>query len=145
MSIQHYLAARLQEMTITFDKATYINLLADFVPQVINSETEYDRALLIAERLVANRNLSNEESQFLSLIVTLIEDYESKHYPMGEVSPHAVLLHLMEYSGTCEDDLVGSISSHEIVAEIVSGNRSINQVEAKALGAYFQVSASLFK
>ena len=132
-------------MTITFDKETYISLLTDFVPQVINSEIEYDRALAIAERLVANRNLSNEESQFLSLIVTLIEDYESKHYPMGDVSPHAVLLHLMEYSGTCENDLVGSIGPREIVAEIVSGNRSINQVEAKALSKYFQVSASLFK
>ena len=132
-------------MTITFDKETYISLLTDFVPQVINSEIEYDRALAIAERLVANRNLSNEESQFLSLIVTLIEDYESKHYPMGDISPHAVLLHLMEYSRTCENDLVGSIGSREIVAEIVSGNRSINQVEAKALGEYFQVSASMFK
>ena len=30
---------------------------------------------------------------FFSLIVTLMEDYESKHYPMGDVSPHAVLLH----------------------------------------------------
>lgn len=131
-------------MTITFDRETYINLLTDFVPQVINSESEYDRALAIAERLVANRNLSNEESQFLSLIVTLIEDYESKHYPMGDVSPHAALLHLMEYSGTCQEDLVGSIGSSEMVAEIVSGNRSINKIEAKALGSYFQVSASLF-
>jgi hypothetical protein len=86
----------LGKMTITFDKAVYVNLLADFVPEVINSEAEYDRALAIAERLVANRNLSNEESKFLSLIVTLIEDYEGKHYPMGDVSPHAALLHLME-------------------------------------------------
>jgi HTH-type transcriptional regulator / antitoxin HigA len=94
-----------------------VNLLADFVPQVINSESEYDRALKIAERLVANRNLSNEESKFLSLIVTLIEDYEGKHYPMGDVSPRADLLHLMEYSGTSQIDLVGSIGSAEIVDE----------------------------
>jgi HTH-type transcriptional regulator / antitoxin HigA len=131
-------------MTITFDKAVYINLLADFVPQVINSEVEYDRALKIAERLVANRNLSNEESQFLSLIVTLIEDYEGKHYPMGDVSPHAALLHLMEYSGTSQTDLIGSIGSQEIVSEIVDGKRSIDPIQAKALGEYFQVSASLF-
>jgi HTH-type transcriptional regulator / antitoxin HigA len=131
-------------MTITFDKAVYVNLLADFVPQVINSEAEYDRALAIAERLVANRNLSNEESQFLSLIVTLIEDYEGKHYPMGEVSPHAALLHLMEYSGTSQTDLIGSIGSQEIVSEIVDGKRSIDPIQAKALGEYFQVYASLF-
>ena len=85
-------------MTIPFDKTTYISLLADFAPQVINSEAEYDRALAIAERLVASRNLSSEESQFLSLIVTLIEDYEIKHYPMSDVTPHAALWHLIEYS-----------------------------------------------
>jgi HTH-type transcriptional regulator / antitoxin HigA len=117
-----------------------MNLLADFVPEVITSEAEYDRALAIAEPLVANRNLSNEESKFLSLIVTLIEDYEGKHYPMGDVS----LLHLMEYSGTIQADLVGSIGSAEIVSEIVDGKRSIDPIQAKALGEYFQVSASLF-
>ncbi len=129
---------------ITFDKTKYVDLLADFVPQVINSEAEYDRALAIAEPLVANRNLSSEESQFLSLIVTLIKDYEGKHYPIGDVSPHAVLLHLMEYSATSQDDLIGSIGSSKVVAEIVSGSRSISPVEAKALGVYFQVSPSLF-
>jgi HTH-type transcriptional regulator / antitoxin HigA len=134
----------LGKMTITFNKAVYVNLLADFVPEVINSEAEYDRALAISERLVANRNLSNEESKFLSLIVTLIEDYEGKHYPMGDVSPHAALLHLMEYSGTNLTDLVGSIGSNETVAEIVNGKRSIDPIQAKALGEYFQISASLF-
>lgn len=129
---------------ITFDKALYINLLTDFVPQVINSEAEYDRALLIAEPLVANHNLSNEESRFLALIVTLIEDYESKHYPMGAVSPHAALLHLMEYSHTNKSDLVGKIGSVEVVSQLVSGKCMIDQVQAKALGEYFQVSSSLF-
>jgi HTH-type transcriptional regulator / antitoxin HigA len=87
-----------------------MHLLPDFVPEVITSEAEYDRALAIAERLVANRNLSNEESKFLSLIVTLIEDYEGKHYLMGDVSPHAALLHLMEYNSTSQTDLVGSLA-----------------------------------
>jgi HTH-type transcriptional regulator / antitoxin HigA len=131
-------------MTITFDRTAYVNLLANFVPEVITSEAEYDRALAIAEPLVANRNLSNEESKFLSLIVTLIEDYEGKHYPMGDVSPHAALLHLMEYSGTTQADLVGSIGSQEIVDEIIDGKRSIDLIQAKALSEYFQVSASLF-
>ncbi len=131
-------------MTIAFDRTVYVNLLVDFVPEVITSEAEYDRALAIAEPLVANRNLSNEESKFLSLIVTLIEDYEGKHYPMGDVSPLAALLHLMEYSGTSQTDLVGSIGSQEVVSEIVDGKRSIDPIHAKALGEYFQVSASLF-
>jgi HTH-type transcriptional regulator / antitoxin HigA len=131
-------------MTITFDQVRYINLLTDFVPEVINSEVEYDRALSIAEPLIANHNLSNEESKFLALIVTLIEDYESKHYPMGDVSSHAALLHLMEYSHTKENDLFGAIGSAEVVSGLVSGKSLIDRFQAKALGEYFQVSASLF-
>jgi HTH-type transcriptional regulator / antitoxin HigA len=76
--------------------------------------------------------------------VTLIEDYEGKHYPMGDVSPHAALLHMMEYRGTSQTNLVGSIGSQEVVAEIVEGKRSIDPIQAKALGKYFQVYASLF-
>jgi HTH-type transcriptional regulator / antitoxin HigA len=76
--------------------------------------------------------------------VTLIEDYEGKHYPMSDVTPHVALLHLMEYSGTSQADLVGSIGSAEIVAKIVNGEHSIDPIQAKALGEYFQISASLF-
>jgi HTH-type transcriptional regulator / antitoxin HigA len=63
---------------------------------------------------------------------------------MADVSPHAALLHLMEYSGTSQTDLIRSISSQEVVAEIVDGKRSIDPIQANALGEYFQVSASLF-
>jgi HTH-type transcriptional regulator / antitoxin HigA len=63
---------------------------------------------------------------------------------MGDVTPQSALLHLMEYSGTSQIDLVGSIGSQEIVSEIVDGKRSIDPIQAKALGEYFQVSASLF-
>jgi HTH-type transcriptional regulator / antitoxin HigA len=129
-------------MTTNLDKSSYI-MSVDFVSEVIDSEAEYERALALAERLVSNHNLSNEESKFLALIITLIEDYENKHYPMGDVTPHAALLHLMEYSGTSQVDLIGTIGSEDVVAEIVSG-KSITKVQAQALGTYFQVYASLF-
>jgi HTH-type transcriptional regulator / antitoxin HigA len=125
-------------------KSNRFSLSANFVPQVIISEKDYDQALSIAEPLVANRNLSNEESKFLAFLVTLIEDYENKHYPMGGVSPHAALLHLMEYSGTSESDLVGVIGTADVVSKLVSGKCSIDQIQSKALGEYFRVSASLF-
>jgi HTH-type transcriptional regulator / antitoxin HigA len=38
-------------MTLTLDRNNYPQLLAEFVPQAIDSEAEYDRALAIAERL----------------------------------------------------------------------------------------------
>ena len=75
-------------MTITLDRNNYPQLLAEFVPQAIDSETEYDRALAIAERLTFKKDRTEAEIKFLKLVVVLIEDYETEHYPMDDVAPH---------------------------------------------------------
>lgn len=78
------------------------------------------------------------------LLVTLIEAYEAANYPMTESAPHEILQHLMESSGTRQADLLGIIGSSGVVSEVVNGKRTISKTQAKALGAYFKVSASLF-
>lgn len=131
-------------MTITLDRDNYSELLVEFSPQVIESEGEYDRVLAIAERLMFKPERSTAETKFLKLIVALIEDYETEHYPMNDVSPHELLQHLMESNNTHQSDLIGVLGSPEIVAQVVSGDRSIDKVQAKALGEFFKVSPGLF-
>lgn len=131
-------------MTITLDRDNYPQLLAKFVPQEIDSEGEYDRALAIAERLTFKQNKTTAEIKVLKLIVILIKDYEKVHYPMDYVSPHELLQHLMESNQTRQADLVGLIGSRGVVSEVVNGKRSISKAQAKALGEFFSVSPGLF-
>jgi HTH-type transcriptional regulator / antitoxin HigA len=131
-------------MTLTFNTSEYSNLLAKFVPKVIETEEEYDRALAIAEKLTFAKNRTPEEKALHLLLVTLIEAYETANYPMDESSPHEILQHLMEANGTRQADLVGVIGSSGVVSEIVNGKRSISKAQAKALGEYFKMSPSLF-
>jgi HTH-type transcriptional regulator / antitoxin HigA len=131
-------------MTITLDRDNYPQLLAEFVPQEIDSEVEYDRALAIAERLAFKKNKTTAEIKFLKLIVILIKDYEKVHYPMDSVSPHELLQHLMESNQTRQADLVGLIGSRGVVSEVVNGKRAISKAQAKALGEFFSVSPGLF-
>ncbi len=131
-------------MTLTFDTAAYSNLLTQYIPQVIETEEEYDRALAIAEKLTFAKNRTAEEKALHRLIVILIEDYETENYPLDESAPHEILQHLMEASGTRQADLVGVIGSSDVVSEVVNGKRSISKAQAKALGEYFKVSSSLF-
>ena len=98
-------------MTLTFDTAAYSNLLSQYVPQVIETEEEYDRALKIAEKLTFAKNRTPEEKALHKLIVTLIEAYEAENYPMYESAPYEILQHLMEASGTRQADLVGVIDA----------------------------------
>jgi HTH-type transcriptional regulator / antitoxin HigA len=131
-------------MTLTFNQNTYRNLLAEFVPVVIETEEEYERVLTIVEQLTFNKNRTTEEKALYKLLVILIETYETENYPMEQSAPHEILQHILEASGTPQADLVGIIGSSDAVSEIMNGKRTINQVQAKILSEYFKVSPSLF-
>ncbi|MEG4168800.1 MULTISPECIES: transcriptional regulator [unclassified Microcoleus] len=130
-------------MILTFDRATYSNLLAEIAPKAIETEEEYNRFLAVAERLTFAKNLTPEERVLYKLLVTLIEVYETENYPI-ESEPHEILQHIMESSGTRQADLVGIIGSSGVVSEVVNGKRAISKAQAKALGDYFKISPSLF-
>jgi HTH-type transcriptional regulator/antitoxin HigA len=132
------------KMTLTFDQAAYSHLLAEFVPQVIETEEEYERILKVAEQLTFNKNRTPEERALHKLLVMLIETYEVQNYPMAQAAPHEILQHILESSGTRQADLVGVIGSSDLVSEIVNGRRSISKAQAKVLGDYFKVSPTLF-
>lgn len=131
-------------MTLTFNDATYRNLIAEFSPKVIETEEEYDHALAMAERLTFMKDRGPEEGALHKLLVTLIEAYEAEHYQMDESQPYEILQHIMESSGIRQADLVGIIGSSGVVSEVINGKRSISKAQAKALGEYFKVSPSLF-
>ncbi|MBW4422354.1 MAG: transcriptional regulator [Myxacorys californica WJT36-NPBG1] len=131
-------------MTLTFDKNNYGQLLAEFKPQVIDSEAEYDRALEAVEQLMGCQNRAPEQTELLKLLVALIEAYETTHYPMEASTPQEMLEHLMESAGVRQADLVGVLGSKGVVSEVVNGKRSISKAQAKALGEFFHVSPSLF-
>lgn len=131
-------------MILTFDRATYSNLLAEIAPKAIETEEEYDRLLAVAERLTFAKNRTPEEAALYKLLVTLIEVYETENYPIDKSEPHEILQHIMESSGTRQADLVGIIGSSGVVSEVVNGKRAISKAQAKALGDYFKISPSLF-
>jgi HTH-type transcriptional regulator / antitoxin HigA len=131
-------------MAITLDKDNYLELLTEFAPQVIDSEVEYDRVLEIAERLTFKVNRTVAEIKFLKLIVALIEDYETEHYPIDDVSPHELLQDLMASNHIQPADLVELMGSQEIVSELVNGESAITRSQAQVLGDFFKVSPGLF-
>ena len=131
-------------MTISLDKTTYSQLLVEYQPKVITTEAEYDQALETVEKLMANQQRTPEQTAILQLLVTLIEEFETKHYPIEPSSPHAMLEHLMDTRGIKQSDLVGIIGSKGVVSEVVNSKRAISKAQAKALGEFFNVSPALF-
>ena len=139
------------KMTLTLNKKKYLKLLdtVQIIPKIIEDETEYEECLVVVEKLIAKKNnRTTEETALFRLLVKLIEDYEEQVYALKDwsnLSPHEILQHLLESSGTKQTDLIGIVSSSKgLISSIVNGKRAISKEQAKKLGAYFQVSPSLF-
>ncbi|MEQ8960020.1 MAG: transcriptional regulator, partial [Coleofasciculus sp. C2-GNP5-27] len=105
-------------MTLIFDPQTYAKLLTRYQPKVIETEKDNERAIAIAEELAHRQNRTVEESALFKLLIALIEKYEDEQYPMGNSTPHSMLLHLMEARGLEEADLIGIIGSSAVASEI---------------------------
>ncbi|YAF94285.1 MAG: type II toxin-antitoxin system HigA family antitoxin [Nodularia sp. CChRGM 3473] len=131
-------------MTAYFNTITYNQLLVEYQPKVITTEAECDRALEATEKLMADKARTPEKTAILQLLITLIEEFETKQYPIESSSPQAILEHLMDARGIKQSDLVGIIGSKGVVSEVVNGKRELSKAQAKALGEFFHVSPALF-
>ena len=111
---------------------------------MIENEAENEAAIMLAESL-EHRQRTPEEDALLEPLIILIEKFEEASYPMPDVEPDRMLLHLMEARNMRQEELVGVIGSRGVVSEIVNGKRStISKAQAKPLGQSFHVSPSIF-
>ena len=130
----------------SIDPGKYGKLLARSLPSVIETKTEYERALAEIEQLmVKGDRLSPEEDMLLELLAKLVEDFEEKRYPIPAAKPHEVIQELMRQRGLRQRDLVHLLgSSRGTASEVINGKRGISRSQAKALADYFHVSADVF-
>jgi HTH-type transcriptional regulator / antitoxin HigA len=132
------------KMTLTFDRETYAELLAQSQPKLIVSDDENEKAIALAEELSHRPERTPEEDALLELLIALIEKFEDENYPIPVTSPLEILKHLMEARDLIQENLVGVIGSRGVVSEVMNGKRSISKAQAKALGEFFSVEPSLF-
>ncbi|WP_066378574.1 MULTISPECIES: type II toxin-antitoxin system HigA family antitoxin [unclassified Anabaena] len=131
-------------MTRIFNPESYGKLLAEYQPKTITTEEENEQAIKLALSLEHRPNRTPEEEMLLELLVTLIEKFEETHYPIPQGTPNSMLRHLIDARGITPEALAEVIGSLEVVREIINGDRTINQAEAKLLADYFHVDVSLF-
>lgn len=134
-------------MTVNVNKKLYGQLLMQVLPSVITDKHELDRLTEEVDKLMTKgikQGLSPEEDSLLQLLTKLIEDYEDKHFPIENVSPHEVLKFIIEQRNLKQSDLLDIFGSSGIASEVVNGKRSISKTQAKKLAERFKVSVELF-
>jgi antitoxin component HigA of HigAB toxin-antitoxin module len=78
------------------------------------------------------------------LMTQLVERYEDEHHPIPEAPPHVVIQGLMQDRGLRNKDLEPVLGGSSATLDVISGNRSSNQIQVDALAKFFSVSPELF-
>lgn len=90
----------------------------------IKTDAGYRAALADIERLMTAEP-DTSEGEKLDVIVTLIEAYEAKHFPMELPDPVEAIKFEMERKGLTEKDLEPMIGESTRVYEILNHKRSL--------------------
>jgi HTH-type transcriptional regulator / antitoxin HigA len=127
-----------------FDPVRYGKLLSKTLPHPIRDERESRKMTGLLLELDEREDLSAEEQQLAEMLAMLIEDFESKRYPLSPVPPVEALKALIEERGMRRRDIWPALGNKGVTSEILNGKRSISKAQAKKLAAFLRVPVELF-
>jgi len=92
----------------------------------IRTEADYEAALKEIEKLVESQP-DTPQGDRMEVLVTLVEAYETKHFPIPEPNdPVEVLEYYMESRGLSRSDLIAYLGSKERVSEVLNRKRGLS-------------------
>jgi HTH-type transcriptional regulator/antitoxin HigA len=111
----------------------------------IRDAEHYQRMVFMLEALLdeAGGNENHPAMGLVDIVGDLIEDYETEHHPMPDVTGIQALKFLMAQHGLKQTDL-SEIGSQGVVSEILTGKRDLNIRQIRALSERFGVSPATF-
>lgn len=108
----------------------------------IKTITDYEAALLEAENLW-NAEPNTSKGDKLEILVTLIEAYEEKNYPIDFPDPISAIEYTMESKGLSRKDLENCLGSRARVSEILNHKRRLTLAMIRKLYEKFKIPASV--
>ena len=108
----------------------------------IRGKKDYEAALKEVERLWGAK-LGTPEGDRLDVLATLIDVYETTHFPMDPPDPVAAIKFRMEQQGLTRKDLEPLIGTRTRVAEILNRRRSLSIEMIRRLHKTLGISADV--
>jgi len=110
--------------------------------QPIRTEVDHAIALQKIDKLWDAPD-GSPESDKLDVLVTLVEAYEDKHYPILSPDPVEAIIHQMESQNLSRHDLESYLGSRSRVSEILNRKRALSLTMIRKLQSGLGISADI--
>lgn len=108
----------------------------------IRNEQDYDAAVArIAQLMGAKAGTAAGDE--LDVLATLVDGYESRHFPIRTPDPISVIKFQMEQQGFTRKDLEPMIGSRARVSEVLTGRRALTLPMIRRLHAGLHIPVDL--
>lgn len=110
--------------------------------QPIKTEKDYNVAISRIEDLWGAKK-DTPQGDELDILITLVESYEMKHYPIAPPDPIDAIKFRMEQTGITKADMVQYLGSQSRVSEILNRKRSLSLKMIKTLYKELKIPAEV--
>jgi HTH-type transcriptional regulator/antitoxin HigA len=110
--------------------------------RIIKTEQDYNSAINRVEELWGAKK-DTPEGDELDLLITLVESYELKHYPIAPPDPIDAIKFRMEQMELTKADMVKYLGSQSRVSEILSKKRKLTLKMVKSLYKGLKIPAEI--
>jgi HTH-type transcriptional regulator/antitoxin HigA len=108
----------------------------------IKTENDYFKSLSRVEELWGSQRDTPEGDEF-DLLVTIIEAYEMKLFPIAPPDPIDAILFRMEQMGMTKSDMAKYLGSQSRVSEVLSRKRKLTLKMVKSLYKGLKIPAEI--
>jgi HTH-type transcriptional regulator / antitoxin HigA len=112
----------------------------------IHNDEDYDKALAVADSLAGRDDLTDDQQDYLEVLVSLLGVYEDEHYAIdtSDADPIETLKFLMEQNEMNPSDLGRLLGDRSLGSRVLNGDRQLSKKHIAILGDHFAVNPSLF-
>jgi HTH-type transcriptional regulator/antitoxin HigA len=108
----------------------------------IKTDADHEEALQEIERLWGSK-AGSVDGERLDVLLTLVEAYEEKHYPIPPPDPIEAILHQMESRGLSKHDLEPFLGSPADVSRVLNKKQPLSLEMIRRLQSGLGISAQV--
>ncbi len=110
----------------------------------IKTEADHAAALAEIERMMGRVEPDTPDGERFDVLVTLVEDYENRHYPMGDTSdPISLLEFVMDQQGLTRKELEPYLGPRQRVYDVMERRRPLSLTMIRRLASELHLPAEL--